>query len=175
MSIAEIIRCEKHNVSWTIDGDIDKDHHFRKCITCMAEEIDHLKGEVEEWKKATGEDDSEIQELSAQNHDLNARVAELDKLYLEEWSDAVDAQDRVAELEGALEVQKVFTKGAIQVVGKYRTALEKIRGLKQNCQWPLSGKTNTPCSEEGVNNPWVCEYCIATEALEGVKDATEDR
>ena len=83
---------------------------------------------------------------------------------------AVTAEARIAELDGALEVQKVFTSAAIQVVGKYRTALEKIRGLKQNCQWPLSGKTNTPCLEEGVNNPWICEYCIATEAIGEVKD-----
>ena len=55
-SVAEIIRCKKHNVSWTVDGEIDKDHPFRKCITCMAEALEEIvsRGCVCKYSSAPG-------------------------------------------------------------------------------------------------------------------------
>jgi len=48
---------------------------------------------------------------------------------------------------------------------RLREALREIEKRKGACQWPLSGKTRTPCFEVGVNHPWKCEFCIAAEAL----------
>ena len=160
---------------------------LRKRVGELEEQVADYCNDAEAWRELYQKEAVEINIVGPDeakkladyvNKELQARVEELEAQLLESadsgWHNLRNQRDdllkRVDELEEAVEGGGLgcceYAKGVISNErDRYLKALEEIRELKQNCQWPMSGKTNTPCVEEGVNHPWTCEYCITSTAL----------